>query len=150
LEGTFHSNTIAKVANSLIGYITRATFNTPGCVQEEGSTRALVLQETLPWHIRYSGFIGTLPNVRFRLQFINLVLELLGTPVGTCRYSASPFGIIGGAAGGTIGGTSTTLTAENGVVIPSSTPFCPSTQFSSGAAAVTLLGTTTAITVRLI
>jgi hypothetical protein len=150
LEGTFHSNTIAKVANSLIGYITRASVDTPNCVQAEGNSRALVRQESLPWHIRYRSFEGALPNVTLRIQLINAGFDLLGTPVGTCRYTASPLGIIGGASGGNIGGTSTTLAAENGVVIPSSTPFCPSGQFSSAPTPVTLLGTTTAITVRLI
>jgi hypothetical protein len=56
-EGSFHSRTIAKTAASLIGYVTRAAIG--GC--ETGS--ATVLTATLPWHIRYGSFTGTLPNI---------------------------------------------------------------------------------------
>jgi len=58
LAGTFHSNTISKTMNSLIGYITSASLGT--C----SGGRATILRETLPWHIVYSGFTGTLPNIR--------------------------------------------------------------------------------------
>jgi hypothetical protein len=57
LEGSFHTRTIVKTAGSLVGYITRAASG--GCSQ--GS--ATILTETLPWHMRYSSFTGTLPNI---------------------------------------------------------------------------------------
>jgi len=57
LEGSFHSATIAKVNEALIGSISRASVNT--CSGGSGT----VLAETLPWHVRYSGFTGTLPNI---------------------------------------------------------------------------------------
>src|SRR6266511_877052 len=56
MEGSLHSFTIAKVANSLIGYITRAISG--AC---EGG-RVQLLTEMLPWHIRYESFSGTLPR----------------------------------------------------------------------------------------
>jgi hypothetical protein len=59
LEGSFHSRTLAKVANSLIGYITRASLNEGLCT----GGRATYLRETLPWHLQYAGFSGTLPNI---------------------------------------------------------------------------------------
>jgi len=65
LEGSFHSNTIAKTVGALIGHISRATSGT--CI--EGSTT--ILQESLPWHITYAGFSGTLPDIT--LIMINLV-----------------------------------------------------------------------------
>jgi hypothetical protein len=58
LEGSLHSRTIAKVLNLLIGYITTAKIRNP-CIRGEET----ILTETLPWHIRYAGFLGTLPNI---------------------------------------------------------------------------------------
>jgi hypothetical protein len=57
LEGSFHQRTTSKAAGSLVGYLTRATAG--ACSQ--GSVT--VLTETLPWHIRYASFSGTLPNI---------------------------------------------------------------------------------------
>lgn len=57
LRGTLHSRTFQKVAGSLIGYWTAA--NIPRCPRGGGT----VLRETLPWHIRYRGFAGVLPNI---------------------------------------------------------------------------------------
>jgi hypothetical protein len=58
LEGSLHSSTIDKTAGTLVGYITRTIVN--NCV----AGGATVQNETLPWHIRYSGFEGALPNIR--------------------------------------------------------------------------------------
>jgi len=66
LEGSFHSRTAAKVQGSLIGYITKATLGR--C--EVGT--ATIHQERLPWHIRYSGFEGALPNIR------SLIIHIIG------------------------------------------------------------------------
>ncbi|HEX7291737.1 MAG TPA: hypothetical protein VF250_11490 [Conexibacter sp.] len=56
-EGSFHSRNIAKTAGSLIGYITRATLG--ACA----AGTATIQQLTLPWHVRYLAFTGTLPNI---------------------------------------------------------------------------------------
>lgn len=58
LEGSFHSKTIAKVAGSLIGAITRVDIKRESCTNGQSLPR----DETLPWHITYEGFSGTLPN----------------------------------------------------------------------------------------
>jgi len=58
VEGSFHSRTIQKNLGHLAGLITRAIVGT--CPR--GS--ATVLQESLPWHVRYNSFEGTLPNIR--------------------------------------------------------------------------------------
>jgi lysozyme family protein len=55
MEGSFHSNTIAKVGSSLIGYVTRASFARP-CAGAEfwvwnGVEGALTGLTSLPWHI---------------------------------------------------------------------------------------------------
>jgi hypothetical protein len=63
LEGTLHGRTIAKVAGTLIGYIVRA--RTSRC--SVGTAVLLSVEDgqtsTLPWHIRYASFSGTLPVV---------------------------------------------------------------------------------------
>jgi hypothetical protein len=65
LEGSFHYRTALKVRDSLLGYITRAIIRE--CT--EGS--ATILTTNLPWHIRYQGFEGTLPNISaIRLRLI--------------------------------------------------------------------------------
>ncbi len=58
LLGSFHSLTISKVNNSLIGYVTHASVN--NCQNGNGAT---VHDETLPWHITYESFGGVLPAI---------------------------------------------------------------------------------------
>jgi hypothetical protein len=68
LEGSLHSRTIVKGIYNLIGYITRAAVGAPAtCTGGE----ATILQETLPWHVRYNGFAGTLPNITRVLTLIS-------------------------------------------------------------------------------
>jgi hypothetical protein len=57
LEGTQHSRTIAKSPGSLIGFITRARLG--ACA----NGAATLLTETLPWHVQYGSFAGTLPRI---------------------------------------------------------------------------------------
>lgn len=57
IEGSLHSRSMAKVAGALVGYIVRAAHGT--C--SRGS--ATILRESLPWHIRYRSFFGTLPSI---------------------------------------------------------------------------------------
>ncbi len=56
-EGSFHSRTISKVSGGLVGFIYNAQIGT--C--SGGSERYLT--ETLPWHVQYNAFRGTLPNI---------------------------------------------------------------------------------------
>src|SRR6476659_4031993 len=57
IEGSLHTRTMAKVSGSLIGYITRAELGP--CA----SGTATIHQASLPWHVRYSGFAGPLPEI---------------------------------------------------------------------------------------
>jgi len=66
LEGSLHSRTMAKVIGSLIGFITSAILS--NCV----NGTATILRETLPWHVRYSGFQGALPNIT------SLIVHVIG------------------------------------------------------------------------
>jgi hypothetical protein len=60
LEGTFHSRTISKVEKALIANITRASVAAPTCT----GGNATILQETLPWNVRYNGFKTRLPEIK--------------------------------------------------------------------------------------
>jgi hypothetical protein len=70
MEGSFANRTIAKVARTLIGAITRASFKQESCT---GGTVAAfngvegynggTASNTLPWHVTYESFAGSLPNI---------------------------------------------------------------------------------------
>lgn len=145
LEGSLHSRTIAKVAATLIGYITRARL---GFCQIGTAT---ILTETLPWHVRYASFAGTLPNITsyvtnivgFTLKYRDLNFGLICRPrsteaeplIGTYRVST---GLISGER---ISGT-----------LPTTFEECTSTRFrfSSDEGIVAVLGATTTVSIRLI
>jgi len=57
LSRSFHTRTFAKTANSLIGYITEGT------VLRCSRGSLTINQASFPWHLRYRGFTGTLPNI---------------------------------------------------------------------------------------
>ena len=57
VSGSFHGRTSAKTINSLSGYITEAT------VLRCRIGGATVSQASLPWHRRFRGFTGVLPNI---------------------------------------------------------------------------------------
>jgi len=70
LEGSFHSRTIGKAPGNLIGYITRAIAGPCGGEGQmwvhNGTERVLggeAPATSLPWHMKYLGFTGTLPAI---------------------------------------------------------------------------------------
>lgn len=155
LEGTFHSNVIVKAAGALVGYVTRGIVAEGSCTN---ASTARILQASLPWHVRYRSFRGTLPRIeRIRLELVGAAF-LLNVFFGSaqCLYqstSASP------AAGELLVNTATGvvegLAADNTVRIPLAVRLggfvnCPATGIFNGTGTVTLLGNTTRITVRLI
>jgi hypothetical protein len=77
LEGAFHEYVTLKTA-SLIGFMER--INLGACTV--GTMR--VLTETLPWHIQYVGFQGTLPNIT----------RILTKIVGFAISIREPFGLV--------------------------------------------------------
>lgn len=88
LEGSMHSRTMQKVNGSLVGYITSAILGS--CA----TGAATILQETLPWHMRYAGFQGTLPNITsFIIQTTGLsirIRETFGTGCHVLATAAEP------------------------------------------------------------
>src|SRR5215213_5066666 len=142
LEGSLHSRTMLKVVNSLMGYITRV--NTANC----SLTMAIL---SLPWHVRYVGFSGTLPNItllmvkisRFSFSFGSFGFVCLGEPEVETNFNRE--------AGGRL--TELRITAIPTLPLRSGGGFgCPS---STGnfraptAGTVTLLGNSNDISVTL-
>jgi hypothetical protein len=88
LEGSFHSSSIRKVARAQVGYISRAVMGSP-CT---GGT-ASILSGTLPWHLTYDSFTGTLPNitkVQFGLSDAGLSVDPAGEILPQCLGQADP------------------------------------------------------------
>ncbi len=80
LEGSFHSSTIAKVANALIGHITEARFR--NCTGGNMTAH----RETLPWHWQYRGFTGTLPRIEtLTITFVGARWRLAETGGPECE-----------------------------------------------------------------
>jgi hypothetical protein len=82
LEGSFHSATFAKVRRALLGAVTRGIVNGERCTGGEFEP----LQETLPWHLTYEGFKGTLPTIT--------TIELLLGRYAVLAQEDSIFGVI--------------------------------------------------------
>jgi hypothetical protein len=159
LEGSFHTTTIAKVRGSLIGLITRATVAHPceggegwalnGRAEERGPT-------TLPWHLTYEEFRGTLP----RIETLAVLLARFGFLIqsgGSCSgsYGNATDNIIGDIARNTSTGALGTLTPRTGRNIASLVTrlgglACPGTGVLTGGGTVQQLANTSAITVTLI
>jgi hypothetical protein len=79
LEGSFHRSTIAKTLNLLVGYITR------GLIGEALTCRggtATIATETLPWHVQYMTFEGTLPMIT-RVYVLVIGLEMSAQVTGS-------------------------------------------------------------------
>lgn len=151
LEGSFHSQTIRKVARALVGYITRAAVSSLPCT---GGT-VTVNQETLPWHLTYEGFIGTLP----RIEGIRLLLVrdswIINSEGNSCRRTTTtenPASVIANVGGsGQVTGLRADETRKIPLVNGPGGVFCGLGQgLQSGTGAVTLLGTNNAISIRLI
>ena len=148
LEGSFHTRTIAKVARSLIGAITRATIDEANCTNGQGRVRA----ETLPWHLTYEGFAGTLPNISAVFALISR-FRLNAIIPGACTgdYGIATDNITGRA--NSVGAEVASLepvAGRNRLTLHSGTAFCPASGNFAGTATVTLLNTTTRIRITLI
>jgi hypothetical protein len=156
LEGSFHSRTLSKVSGQLIGYVTFARVKRP-CLGGNAWTLDGVERpvQTLPWHIRYDSFRGTLPNVTgILVQLIDTSFLVEIFPIG-CLYKSTTANPTHGIINIEAGGNANTLTADETKPIPLSVDlsggFCPVTGFLSGTGNVTLQGsTTTRIRVRLV
>ncbi len=119
MEGSLHSSTIAKVAGSLIGYISGATIDARSCRESLGLGGSFsLLAGTLPWHVRYTSFEGTLPLVTgVRVSFAGMGLGISAFGINCLARSSTerPARWILGLESG---GVSTGLSAEAGGTLP--------------------------------
>jgi len=148
LEGTFHSATIVKSIGALVGYVTRATSGSGAACAHGSST---ILQETLPWHVTYEGFSGTLPRIT-RVRYLLRGMSFKAEPgFGTCKYGHPEENA---AAETNVGasGEANSLTVDSNIRLRGFGEFgCPPEGgFEGTTSSLTVLGTTTRITVRLI
>jgi hypothetical protein len=149
MEGSFHSRTISKVEKALIGHITRASVAGANCT----GGRATIHQESLPWHVTYSGFTGRLPSITsIRLLFSGARLQIeegfgLCTVTTEANHQARAEMLINA------NGEPESLRPDGSMGIPVTGPFCPeSEQLESpaGDGRITILGQARRIRVTLI
>jgi hypothetical protein len=150
LEGSFHNATITKSVGSLIGYISRGTAG--GCGAEGSAT---VTQSTLPWHVRYRSFTGSLPSITgvgLSLVRAGFAIEDGSITCTTGTTETNPAVGIANVRSET--GAITGLRADETVGIPLRGGFglcsLAGNGTFSGTGVVSVLGATTGVTVRLI
>jgi hypothetical protein len=97
-EGSFHSRTLSKVSGQLVGYITRAAATRP--CREGAAAEGWVLNgtetppggtavQTLPWHLRFLSFSGTLPAITaIRIQVVGMSFLYRNT-IFACLYRST-------------------------------------------------------------
>lgn len=142
LEGSLHSRNVLKVAGALIGYITAASLG--ACA----TGAATILTATLPWHVRYASFGGTLPSiVSVRLHVVDLSMQVR-EPAFTCLLRTTAAGPAFITLTREIAGGFLTEAIVGGEAVPTSCGV--NGRFSSNAAVPTVLGAATRITVTLI
>jgi hypothetical protein len=89
LEGSAHSRTISKVSEALVGYVTSAFIRNEACT----GAHATINGESLPWHVRYAGFTGTLPNIQTITDHVvgaKFTIEFFGSKCQTTTTASSP------------------------------------------------------------
>jgi hypothetical protein len=147
LEGSFHSRTAAKVRDALSALITRAVVNNLGCTEGQGT----ILGESLPWHVTYQGFSGTLPSIiGVRYKLIGAAFQVepgLGISCLARSTVASP---AAGDAAREAGGNITSLSPDPSLAIPVTGTNCPSAGVFSGAGEVFVPGTRERVRLSLI
>ena len=152
IEGSFHYRTIVKTVGALIGYITRAIVQgeSPPC---QGGT-ATVLTETLPWHVTYGGFNGTLPSISgIRLNVIGLHFLWRVEAAGvTCLMTSTAENPMRGTLNINGSGQALTFTPDRSAPMPLVGGICALTRgiLLEDPGTVTLLGNNNVISVTLI
>jgi hypothetical protein len=91
VSGSFHSRTITKTVNSLVGYITE------GAALRCASGGVTINQASLPWHRRYKAFTGTLPNITGETETITGIEWTVREPTFgiTCTVRRETTSLIG-------------------------------------------------------
>ena len=164
LEGSFHYRTIVKRERTLIGYITQVAVLRP-CINGEAwaangretHPRLGVLANTLPWHITYEGFRGSLPRIEEILLLLRGARFKIHSFFNTLGLYGDANDNITGAArrdlvSGAITGLEPVAGRNTARLVNCLGGICPATGTfrNRRAGVVTLLNTTTRIIVTLI
>jgi hypothetical protein len=146
--GSFHERTFTK-EEYLIGFVYHIQVAHESC---EGG-EVTVLEETLPWHYTFQGFIGNLPNITGLIILlvglsISIAPEALGTACLLTTTVEHPLTAILSISGETV----TELTYEEGSEIPLTGGFLCSFEQGhiAGTAEITNLPQTGPLHLRLI
>ncbi|MGN6189503.1 MAG: hypothetical protein ACTHOE_11425 [Conexibacter sp.] len=155
LEGSFHSRTTAKIREALVGAVTAVTGGHPCNGGEAFAFNGVErTPNTLPWHIQYDSFEGTLPS---SISGITLILSRFRFLIQQPLICSASYGnetdkvfirvnLASGVIqeGAPIAGrnTVTRVTTLSGI--------CPATGTMTGGGAFTVLNSTNRVTVTLI
>jgi hypothetical protein len=151
IEGSFHSATIRKIRGALAGFMTTARVHDPSCT----GGGATILNESLPWHITFDSFTGTLPSLS-GIVFLahDLAFRIDPGRLGlACLYSADATHRARGTVNVTQpGGGANTSTADTTIRLlrQSGSGLCPTEGGFEGIGQVFLQGNTSRISVTLI
>jgi hypothetical protein len=154
MEGSFHSRTIVKTPGALIGHLTRFTIDGRNCTEPDNMGGAYAFTgETLPWHITYSSFSGTLPNMSaVRIFFVGMGIVIQRLPID-CRTRSTTLAPAGWRLTRDLRTSAiTSLTADESIILPAPTgTLCEGRSiFYSGAGRYTRLGSTSTVSLSLI
>jgi hypothetical protein len=148
MEGSFHSATLRKVLAALVAHVSRATVAEGSCT----GGRSRVNQGSLPWHVQYGGFTGTLPNITgVHISLVGAEFTAI-TEAATCTThttASRPAKGIANLSSGRLTGLQADETAEIPLEAEFACFFAGEGRFA-GTGTGTVLGSTTAITIRLI
>jgi hypothetical protein len=151
LEGSLHSRTFVKASGALIGYITRALLASSACTGGLAESASLGT-ETLPWHVKYESFTGTLPNITsLGLRVFDKVERVFEMRM-SCLYMPAMEGMKLIATVGAGGVITRVDTDPPNLLLPRvhGGPICPIEYTDVGRATITVLNSTAAITITLI
>ena len=146
LDGSLHRRTLAKRVGSLIGYITQAEFGGSRCT----TNRATILRETLPWHVRYLGFAGALPNITQVIVNVIRAAFRIATESSNCLVTSTETNPLTITFGQNLTSRIFTIARIGGTLPTGGGCFQVGTTLDSDDAPVFLLNSTTRITLTLI
>jgi hypothetical protein len=155
LQGSFHSRTLGKVVNGLIGFVSRGSVRGQNSAGNCTGGTGTVLTATLPWHITYRSFQGTLPNITgVKINLIGTSFQIQPEGSLTCLARATTTNPMVGTVN-LSSGRATSLSADPSASIPltGSGGFCAfggEGHFEGTTSSVTRLASTASITITLI
>jgi hypothetical protein len=164
LEGSFHTQTIAKIVGSLVGYVTRAIMNQSACTNGRGAvfngTEAYnggTAPNTLPWHLTYESFQGSLPNITALQALVTGFRTGIEASGCVAQYGAATDNITASANREASGGLTSLspVAGRNGLtkIREDNDPFniCPGSASMVGTStSLSVLSSTTRLTITLI